>query len=364
MSHYGRHAVTAPSTPRSHSDAQRRADRIRAFQDELAAAIRDGAVDLTPDQMARLSGYHDGLLADLARTYDVDVSAGQKRVSAGMRVVTVIGAIALAMSVVLLFFRIWGRLPVPVQVAALTAAPLLALAVLEFVARRESLRFATALVAMVAFACLAVDIEMLARLFGPVPSPEALLAYGVFALALAYGYDQRLLLACGAVCLVGWLASSLVRATGAWWMNAPERPEAFLAAAAALFACSLFPHPRRGDFPPYLRALGLLFATLAMLLLGRAGHLSWIDADRHAIEATYQALGFIVAGAAIAAGLLRGWPETAALGGLAFVVSLVLKFVDWWWDRLPRYLFFLLVGLTCFALLAVFRRVRARLQEP
>jgi hypothetical protein len=355
--------VPAPPTPRSRTDAQHRADRIRAFQSELAAAIRDGALDLTPDQLARVSAYHDELLADLARTYDVDISAGQKRVSAGMRVVTLIGAVALALSVMLLFFRIWGWLSTPLQVVVLTSAPLLALAALELVSRRESLRFATALVAMVAFACFAVDIEMLGRLFNPIPSPEALLAYGIFALALAYGYDQRLLLVAGASCVAGWIASSLVRSTGDWWMGAAERPEGFVVAAVPLFAWSLLPHPRRDDFPPYLRALGLFLAALALLLLGRAGQLSWIDADRHTVEAIYQALGFVVAAAAIVVGLARGWPETTAIGGLAFIASLLVKFVDWWWERLPRFLFFLLVGIAAFVLLAVFRQVRARLQE-
>jgi hypothetical protein len=355
--------VTTPATPRSRTDAQRRADRIRAFQSELATAIRDGAVDLTADQLARLSTYHDTLLAELARTYDVDTSAGQKRVSAGMRVITLIGAIALALSVMLLFFRIWGRLSTPIQVATLTAAPLLALAALEFVARREALRFATALVALVAFACLVIDIEMLGRLFGPLPSPEALLAYGVFALALAYGYDQRLLLVSGAVCVAGWIAGSLVRFTGSWWMDAVERPESFVGAAVTLFAWSLAPHPRRDDFPPYLRAIALSLASVGMLVLGRAGHLSWVDADHRTLEVVYQALGFVAAATAILAGLVFGWPETTALGGLAFVVSLLVKFVDWWWDRMPRYLFFLVVGLVSFALLAVFRRVRTRLRE-
>jgi hypothetical protein len=355
--------VTTPARPQSRTDAQHRADRIRAFQAELAAAIRDGAVDLTPDQLSRLSAYHGSLLAELARTYDVDTTAGQKRVSAGMRVITLIGAVALALSVMLLFFRVWGRLATPVQVATLTAAPLLALGALELVARRESLRFATALVAMVAFACLVIDIEMLGRLFGLVPSPEALLAYGVFALALAYGYDQRLLLVSGAVCMAGWFAGSLVRFTGAWWMNAPERPESFVLAAVPLLAWSMLPHPRRDDFPPYLRALALFFCAAGMLILGRAGYLSWVDAGRHSIEVAYQALGFVVAGAAIVAGLVRGWPGITALGGFAFVVSLLVKFVDWWWDRMPRYLFFLVVGLVSFALLAVFRRVRARLQD-
>jgi hypothetical protein len=38
-----------------------------------------------------------------------------------------------------------------------------------------------------------------------------------------------------------------------------------------------------------------------------------------------------------------------------------MKFVDWWWDWMPKYLFFLIVGLTALALLWAFRRLRARL---
>jgi predicted RND superfamily exporter protein len=35
--------------------------------------------------------------------------------------------------------------------------------------------------------------------------------------------------------------------------------------------------------------------------------------------------------------------------------------VDWWWDWMPKYLFFLVIGLISVALLVVFKRLRARL---
>ncbi len=41
-----------------------------------------------------------------------------------------------------------------------------------------------------------------------------------------------------------------------------------------------------------------------------------------------------------------------------FVVFLYTKLFDWWWDAMPKYLFFLVLGLTAVLLLLVFRRLR------
>ena len=350
-------------TERSRTEAQRRADRIGAFQEELAAAIRDGAVDLTPDQLSGLAQYHDTVLGELARQFDVDVTAGQKRASLGMRVATLVGATALGASLLLYLARTWGHLAMPVQAGLLLAAPLAALGALDVVARRRALRFATGLVALVAFAAFLANIEMLGQIFALAPTPEALLAYGVFATALAYSYDQRLLLVAGALCLVAWLAARIVDLTGPWWMAALERPEAWLPGAVLLLAWSQLPHRVRDAFPQQLRALTVAVACLAVLALGRSGRLSWIPAEPRVIETTYQVMLFVVAATAIGVGLTRQWTETVMLGCLFFVVALFTKFVDWWWASMPRYLFFLIVGLASLAMLWLFGRVRARLRR-
>jgi len=41
-----------------------------------------------------------------------------------------------------------------------------------------------------------------------------------------------------------------------------------------------------------------------------------------------------------------------------FVVFLYTKFFDWWWDALPKYLFFLVLGLAAVLILLVLRRLR------
>ena len=47
-------------------------------------------------------------------------------------------------------------------------------------------------------------------------------------------------------------------------------------------------------------------------------------------------------------------------GSVFFVIFLYTKFFDWWWDVMPKYLFFLVLGLTAVLLLFIMRRLRAR----
>ena len=41
-----------------------------------------------------------------------------------------------------------------------------------------------------------------------------------------------------------------------------------------------------------------------------------------------------------------------------FVILLYTKFYDWWWEWMPKYLFFLLIALSAVFLLLVFQRLR------
>lgn len=356
--------VSEPLLPRTRAGAQRRADRIRAFREELDAASRDDAVELTPQQRSQLQAYHEGLLEQLSRRFDIDTSERHKQISRGMQVVSLLGAVALGASVLLYFVRVWGLLSTPVQVAVLASAPFLSMAALELVSRRERLRFMTGLLAAMTFASVVLNVEGLARIFAVVPSPEGLLAYGLVALALAYAHGQRLLLAAGVVCLSGYAAAAAVRAAGWWWTEALHRPETLLGAGALAVAGSLLPHRTRDDFPPVLRAAGFVEVFLAILVMSRLGEGSWMAAEPRRVELAYQVVSFVAAGWAIWLGLRRGWLEVTTLGTVFFAVFLFVKFFDWWWDWMPRYLFFLAIGLTSLALLWAFTRVRARLAGP
>ena len=347
--------------PRPRAEAQRRADRIQAFQDELDQATRDGGLALTSEQRADLSTYHHGVLSSLAREFDVDVSPRQKQASRGMQVAGLLGGVALGASVFLFVLRIWGLLSTVSQVVVLVLGSVASLLLVEVVSRSHRARFLTGLAALVAFACFVLNVEGLALIFALEPRPEGLLAYAVFALSLAYAHRHRLLLVVGATCAAGYVAASAVRITGAWWTGALMRPEGLILGGVLVGAAGLVPHRSRDEFPPYLRGIGLLFVLVALLALSRFGAGSWIDATPRAIEVTYQLMLFVASATAIVVGIRQGWNEMTALGVLFFLIALFMKFVDWWWDWMPRYLFFLLVGLSALALLAVFRRLRVRL---
>ena len=106
----------------SKPQAQKRADLIRAFRDELQNLEGDRILVLPDEQRARLTRYHDETLRDLAREFDVDTTDAQKQMSWGMRIASFLGALALCAAVVLFFYRFWGLLSTPVQVAILLAA--------------------------------------------------------------------------------------------------------------------------------------------------------------------------------------------------------------------------------------------------
>jgi hypothetical protein len=67
-------------------DAQKRADRIRLFRDELAQIEREGALALSDEQRGQLNQHLDATLRDLAARFDVDTSDTGKRMSWGMRI--------------------------------------------------------------------------------------------------------------------------------------------------------------------------------------------------------------------------------------------------------------------------------------
>jgi hypothetical protein len=301
----------------------------------------------------------------LARVFDVDVSEQQKKVSLGMQVAALVGGFALAASVILLFFRVWGLIPTAAQVALLVAAPVAMLGATDWSARRGGLRFTTMVLAAVAFAAFVLTLEGLGQVFAITPTAALFPALALFALVLAYGYELRLLLASGLVCLSIWLATLTARLGGGWWADFTDSFENFLFAGAVVFALSFLRQPRFPEFPAVYRLVGLGQAFVALHVLSYWGsETSRLPLDGDTAEGLYQAVSLLAAAAMIALAIARRWPETVYLSCGALIVYLVAKYSDWWWDVMPRWLFFLLLGLFALALLWLFRRLRARLTGP
>jgi len=348
--------------PLSKPEAQRRADRIAAFRAELAALEAGGVLVLPQEQRAAVDHYHDTALRELAERFDVDVAEGEKRLSVGMWVASFLGASALALSVFLFFQRFWGLLTTPAQVAILVAAPAVALALTELAARRERTGTFASLLGLVAFACFVLDLVMLGRIFNIAPSSNALLAWALLGGVIAYAYGLRLPLTAGMVCLLLWLAAQPGTWSGMPWESSLQYPEHYVLAGLLVLAVPLvFKHRRRPELERVYRVAGLIAVLSALVWLAWEPSSSRIPVEPEALKIVYQVLGFLAPAAAIAAGLRRRWADMVYVGATFFVIHLYTRFFDWWFDWMPKYLFFLILGLGAVTALWVLVRLRRAL---
>src|SRR5262249_25234530 len=160
---------------------------------------------------------------------------------------------------VLFFERIWGSLSSAVQIGVVWAAPLVLLAAAAQTARVERTLYFTALLSTVAFGCFVLDVWTLGSVLNASPSPMPFLAWSLFALALAYAWDLRLMLAVGATCLIAFVGTAICRLVNLPVEEVFSRPESLLPPAAAVAAWSLSPTNQvRHGFPGTLRLVGLL----------------------------------------------------------------------------------------------------------
>jgi uncharacterized membrane protein len=343
----------------SRSAAQQRADDIRVFRRELGRLRDEGALALSDEQAQRIAEHQQRLLDEYARSFDIDPTARAKQLSVGMRIASFLGALALAASVFFLFYQFWGLFAPTAQAAILAAAALATFGLTFWVRARDPTGYFTNLCAMVAFACFVLNVAMLGQAFNVTPSDNALLPWAALAFLLAYACDSRLLLAAGIACAAGYVAARAGAWRGIYWLDLGERPENFLPAALLLFLIPAFVgHRRHPGFPATYRVLGLLVLFLPMLALAFRGRWSYLDLDARMIEGGYQIAGFALSAAAAWFGTRREWPGVANTGIVFFVIFLYTKFFDWWWDWMPKYLFFLILGLTAVLVLLVLRRLR------
>ncbi len=343
----------------SRSDAQRRVDDIRIFRDELSRVEAEGVLRLEDAQRAALHRHHDTLLADLKAAFDVDRDSTAKQLSLGMRIASFIGALALAASVFFLFYNFWGYLSMPAQVAIVVGVALGSLLATVAIGRHDGTGYFTKLAAMVTFACFVLDVSMLGQIFDITPSDKALLPWAALAFLLAYAYELRLLQVAGILCLGAFVAARVGTWSGMYWIYFGERPEDFFPAALLiLLVPRAFDQSRFVGFAATYRICGMLALFLPMLVLANWGSTSYLDLDRNLVQGLYQTLGFVGTAGFIWLGTRRDWKEVSNTGVALFVVFLYTKLFDWWWDWMPKYIFFLLMALAAVLLLIVFKRLR------
>lgn len=342
-------------------EAQARADRIRAFREELAQLEGELGSVLDEPRRARVAAHHDELLARLATEFDVSTTESDRQLALGLRFASFLGALALCVAVVLFVERFWGGLATGTQVALLLLGTAVPLGLTEFAARREKTLYFAGLAALVAFAAFVTDVSILGQVFNLVPSPHAFLLWAAFAGALAYGYGLRMLLVAMLVTSWVWLGGVLASAGGLYWTDFLVRPELQLPIAALALAAGLSGHGEiRERFPPVYRLFGLITLFWAVLWLAASGEGSVLPLAPNQVEMVYQLFGFAAAALAIWAGVRRGWNEVTNTGVVAFTILIYIKAMDWWWDWMPRWLFFLTLGVIAMLIMLVLRRLKLR----
>jgi uncharacterized membrane protein len=354
-----------PGGTQSKVEAQRRADRVDAFTRELAALEAAGVLALTGDQRNAIGRHHAALLSSLARQFDVDRTEPQRQMALGMRVASLLAAVTLSAAVVLFFYRVWGLLDTPAQVAVLVAMPLLLLAAVEVAARLEPTRYIAAVVAILAASAFALDLNVVGLVFNMAPTPEILVAWAAFTLALAYAYGFRLLLAAGLAAAMGYVLAIVASTAGLDWTVCIARPEPLLVLGPCAIAASFERHLGKPEgFGAVWRQVGTAALLLPLVFLA-----TWPEIFSYRLlpiaflHGCYDVAGFLVPAGFIWWGISRRWPDIVNTGAGFLVIFTYAKFFDWWWDVLPRYLFFLVLGGLAIATMVVLARLRRRMRE-
>lgn len=344
-------------------DAQNRVDQVRAFQSELSHLADSDVLNLDDAQNTRLQSYHAQLLTSLQQSFDIDLNSDEKQLTLGMKIASFVGAVGLAASLFFLFYQFWDKFSVISQVAILVATPVVGLIATYLISNKETTGYYTKLMALVTLSGFVLNLVMLGSIYNLTPSPNAFLVWAVLAFLLAYATDTRLLLAAGILSIAFFISARVGVWGGLYWLNLGERPENFFVAALILFWVPVISHARYSGFDSIYRVLAMVLFFIPVLVLSHWGSGSYLNFDRDVIEGTYQFLGFLFSGLLIWLGIKRGWSDVINTGNVFFVIFLYTKMFDWWWEIMPKYVFFLLVGLLAILLLTIFKRLKTTLGE-
>lgn len=335
---------------------------MEAFAHELARLEAAGALHLDDAQRAAIAANQQAQLAEWRERFDIDVGQRQRQLSWGVKLAAFCAALALGMGVFLLLWRLWRQMDEAGQVLLpLLAAVAFTVACGVCAAREKGGHFAR-LFGALASVCFWLDVALLARMFNMPAAPGFFLLLGCFALALVLACGARLLLAAGLGALAVFVAAHCLQFAGWWWSAFSQRPEAFLPAAWLLAALAWALQRRGSELAGTARVMALLVWFVPALWVGFSGEQSFLPFAAGAVEALWQALAGASTVALAALGVRRGWAETVRLSVFFGALLPIIKFFEWWWDALPKELFFLLIGLIAVLAVLLLRRLRASTQ--
>lgn len=341
--------------------AQQRADQIKAFQSELETLKDENISLLSKEQDELITKHHKELLANYSLEYDIDTSKNEKQLSLGMKIASFLAALGLAFSIFFLFLQFWGNYAQSTQIIILLLTPSLLLALTMYLKKGERNDYYTKISALLAFVAFVLNLSMLGQIFNISPSPNALFIWSFFAFILAYALNARLLLGVGIIFFSFFLSAKVGVWGGGYWINFSNHPENFFPVAVILFLLSFVKHSKYTNFDVVYRYFAMFLFFLPVLILSNSGGLSYLEMDRSFIQGFYQLLGFGVSGFAIYLGIKKGLSEVTNMGNVFFVIFLYTKFFNWWWDWMPKYIFFLVIGLSAVGILMILKKFRHKL---
>jgi hypothetical protein len=345
------------------TDAQRRVNQILAFKAELAALKAAGQSPLTREQESELADYHDRVIRRLAAEFDIDASETAGQLSRGMRLVSFFGAIALTAAIYSLVERFWGRLELREQTFLLTLFPLMALVGMELSARRERTLYVASLFAMVAYGTFWLAVGVLSWRLNIPLTPPFLWLGAVFGFALAVPYRFRVVLAIALYSLAVAIAATIFAVGGIEWPEIFSRFDLLTIAGFSLISLAAPLAQLERSFAAVTRGVALTIGCTGLLILSANGESSAAAVDVHVIEVVYQLFTLAICVGAIVLAIRRGWNETLAIASITLALFLLIRYIDWFWELMPRYVFFLVLAGLAFAWLLAMRRMRGRLAE-
>ena len=341
-------------------EAEHRVRQIEAFRAELDRLAQAGVGEVTPAQRDAIAAYHDTVLRQYTERFDLDRTAAAAQFSRGMQVASFFGAVTLTAAVYSLVDRVWGRLEFPMQATLLCLFPLVSLVGVELSARRERTFYIASLFALVAYGTFWLAAVVLTELTNIPLTPHVLWAGALFGLSLALPYGFRLILATAIAALIVAMSGSFFQGAAVPWTFAFEK---FDISTGVAFAATLLAAPlgrAHASFAPATRVTALSLGFFGLLVLSTFGQASLLPFSDRVIEGAYQGLMVVVAIGALAVGIRRGWRETVVVAAAALTIFLLVRYVDWFWEALPPYLFFFALAALAFAWLLVLRRLRAK----
>ncbi len=351
------------SNPSNKKRAQDRIDRIHSFRMELAALSEEGIFNLSSKDKENIADYHSSLITKFSNQFDTDSTDTEKKMSLGMRILTFLGGLALCASIFFFFYQIWGHISTNIQITILILAPIVSLVLMDWAARLEQTLYYATLLALLAFVCFVLNLHVLGQIFNIAPSQNAFLIWGVFGIFIAYYLGLKLLLVAGLLCILGYISATVGVWSGLYWLSFGERPENFLIAGFLILLIPIiFKHRIYFDFPWIYHLVGLLSIFISVLILSNWGGGSYLLFDSSNIEIFYQTLGFFLSASVAGLGIRFKQNGVINIGVTFFTIFLYTKFFDWWWDLLPKYLFFLVVSGVSIGLLTLFKTLRKSLK--